>query len=282
MPIYKPSELRQFLDSLNISPKKVLSQNFLIDGNIIRKIVSTAQVQQEDIVLEIGPGPGALTEALLDTGASVIAVEKDRMLAQALERLKTAENHLEVFCEDIMEFSVEDHMSARISEKKRAKVIANLPYHLTTPILAHFVPQYETFSHLVVMVQEEVARRFVAQPSTSDYSSFTVFLQFYTNPRYAFSVSRQCFFPVPKVDSAVVIFELKPPPKLEKPNDFFILTRTAFSQRRKMLRSSLKDLYGTEKVQQALEQLKINPQSRPENLAFPEWLHLFELLQLSA
>ena len=175
MPIYKPTELMAFLGSLGINPKKALSQNVLIDGNIIRKIVQTANVQPQDTVLEIGPGPGSLTEALLDAGANVIAVEKDQTLAKALERFN--QGSLKVFEQDILEFSFSDHLPKENS--KKTKVIANLPYHLTTPILVFLIQENHYFSSLTLMVQEEVARRFTAKPGTKDYSSFTLFLNFF-------------------------------------------------------------------------------------------------------
>ena len=272
MPIYKPSELRQFLDQLGINPKKALSQNFLIDGNIIRKIVKAANVGPQDQVLEIGPGPGSLTEALLDKGAFVLAVEKDPILAQALERLQGSSGHLEIHCEDILRFSIRDH----IRKGSKAKVIANLPYHITTPIVLKLVLCREMISHIVIMVQEEVARRMVAQPGTSDYGSLTLFLNFYTHVTYGFSVSRNCFYPIPKVDSAVVIFELKEPPKVSDETQFFVMTRKAFEQRRKMLRSSLRALYLPELIEQGLKAIDKSPLSRPEELSVDEFIALFE------
>jgi 16S rRNA (adenine1518-N6/adenine1519-N6)-dimethyltransferase len=279
MPIYKPSELHDFLSSLGISPKKGMSQNFLIDGNIIRKIVTTSEIGPDDVVLEIGPGPGSLSEALLGTGATVIAVEKDRTLANALERLKTPENRFEVFCDDILEFPIEKVLSPYLSGGKKAKVIANLPYHLTTPILVQLVAMNEIFSSLELMVQEEVARRFVGKPGTSDYSAFTVFLSLFSNPHYAFHVSRNCFFPKPNVDSAVVILDLKPPPANVDQVAFFKMTRTAFGQRRKMLRTSLKPLYSTEQVLEGLKAIGCGEQVRPENLSLQDFLNLFKFLQ---
>lgn len=275
MPIYKPSELRLFLNQLGIAPKKGLSQNFLIDGNIVRKILAEAQVAPGDIVLEIGPGPGSLTQALLEAGAHVIAVEKDSILAEALARLQNSEQQLQVFCQDILDFPLEEILSPLLKEGKKAKVIANLPYHLTTPILALLMPLHGIFSSLTLMVQDEVGRRYTAKPDTSEYSSFTVFLQFYSDPVYAFTVSRQCFFPVPKVDSAVVSLHLKRPP-LEgmEAESFFRITRTAFEHRRKMLRASLKFLYPPLRVSEALEKLGLNPLARPESLSLNEFLRL--------
>lgn len=278
MPIYKPTELRAFLDGLGIAPRKGLSQNFLIDGNIIRKIVAAAAVQPGDIVLEVGPGPGSLTQALLEAGAVVVAVEKDTTLAEALKRLQTPTEQLHIYCEDILNFDAEKVLRPLLKGQSKVKMIANLPYHLTTPILAKFAVQDDLFSSLTVMVQEEVGRRIVSHPNTPEYSSFTVFLQFYTDPIYSFTVKRSCFYPIPNVDSAVVHLSLHPPMLKGDASDFFKMTRTAFEHRRKMLRASLKELYGSEKVMAALESLSLNPLTRPENLSLDDFLHLFKIL----
>lgn len=210
--MHRPSDLHAFLSSLGIHPKKGLSQNFLIDGNILRKVSVLADIQPGDFVLEIGPGPGALTQILLENGAHVLAVEKDTILADALLRHQTADKRLEVVCADIMEFDIETELSHRLKKGTKAKVVANLPYHITTPILSLLVKRTNLFSTLIVMVQEEVARRFVAKFNTSDYGSFSVFLQFYTEPSYGFKVGRNCFYPAPAVDSAVVRLDLREPP----------------------------------------------------------------------
>ena len=283
MPIYKPTELRLFLNQLGISPKKGLSQNFLIDGNIIRKIVTTAEVHSEDTILEIGPGPGSLTQALLETGAHVLAVEKDAMLAQALERLQTPTQQLTIFCHDILTFPLQKEVSHLAPKDHKAKVIANLPYHLTTPIIAQFIPLLELFTSLTVMVQDEVARRLTAKPGTTEYSSFTIFLRFYTQPYYAFTVSRNCFYPIPKVNSAVVVLKLREPPlKGEDVVTFFQLTRTAFEHRRKMLRASLKNLFPSHVIEEALKAIGENPLARPETLSLEQFLQLHSFLYHSS
>lgn len=275
MALYKPTELHQFLNSLGIHPKKGLSQNFLIDGNIIRNIVKTAQVQPGDLVIEIGPGPGSLTEALLAAGAHVIAVEKDEVLAKALERLSGVGGTLEVHCADIMDFPLQEVLEKK---GKKAKVIANLPYHLTTPIVSNLVVKHTLISEIIVMVQDEVARRFTAKPGTSDYGSFTLFLNFYTHPHYAFKVSRNCFFPVPGVESAVVRLETKVPPAGIDEESFFKMTRTSFEHRRKALRASLKELYSPEVIMEALKQMGKQPLTRPEELSLEEFMKLYQLV----
>lgn len=261
-----------FLEGLGINPKKALSQNFLIDGNIIRKIVKEGQIGPEDLILEIGPGPGCLTEILLETGAKVIAVEKDFTLAAALKRLK---GDLQVFCEDILQFPLENYFS----EAKKGKVIANLPYNIATAILTKLVVKNHLLSRIIVMVQEEVARRITAKPGSKDYGSLTLFLNYYSSPRYAFKVSRNCFFPVPNVESAIVELVLKAPTDLDIDEDrFFHFVRTAFAQRRKMLKSSLKKLYPLEKIEEGLSGIGISSQVRPEELSLEEFIHLFKRL----
>lgn len=275
MSMYQPGALRDFLRSLGVEPKKGLSQNFLIDGNILRKIVAEAVVKAGDVVIEIGPGPGALTEALLASGANVIAVDKDPVMTKALERLQTSDQRLKIICDDILNVDI-----SALTKDRKVNVIANLPYHITTPILTSIIPLRENIHKIVVMVQDEVGKRITAHASDEDYSSLSVFSQFYANVKYAFKVSRNCFYPVPGVDSAVVVFELKEPPlTAEKDVErFFKLTRTAFGHRRKMMRSSLRELYTSEAVTQALEKIGLNPLARPEELSLDSFLVLYKEL----
>jgi len=271
MPLYRPSSLRHFLQQQGINPNKKLSQNFLIDGNIIRKIVDVADIASGDHIIEVGPGPGSLTEALLNAGATVLAVEKDRKLAAALERLQTEDKRLTVLHEDILTFKT-NHLV-------HTKLVANLPYHLTTPILTKFLPCRHSLSMVVVMVQEEVAERLCAQPRSKDYSSFTVFVNYHACVKHTFHVSRHCFYPEPKVDSAVVRLDLVEPPHVSNEEKFFTILHTAFQQRRKMLRSSLKVFYSPERIMQTLSTIEEDPLARPEELSLKKFLLLFEELE---
>lgn len=261
MPLSSISQLLEFLNSLGVKPKKGLSQNFLVDGNIIRKIIAEAAIGEGDQVLEIGPGPGALTEALLDKGAHVFAVEKDLIYANALKRFPK----VVVFAEDILKFDFSQLPS-------NCKVVSNLPYHLTAPILGLLAPQYRLFTQIAVMVQHEVAQRMVASPKTKDYGALTLFLNFYTTVKYAFKVSRSCFYPQPKVDSAVVSLFLKEPPDVDAAL-FFQMVHRAFGQRRKMITSTLGASVGP-----LLMQLNENPQSRPEELSLDTFLAIYRHL----
>lgn len=281
MKMFKPSELQAFLKELGIQAKRGLSQNFLIDGNIIHKIVQTASASPGDSIIEIGPGPGALTEALLESGAAVTAIELDSTFAEALKRLQTTDKRLQVVNADILEFPLLELLQKHQQGQKKVKVVANLPYHITTPILALFLPLHQWIDSLTIMVQKEFSDRMTAQKGTKDYSSFSVFLQFYSAVQGSFTVSPNCFFPRPKVHSSVVHCKLHPPLMEKNINAFFQLTRTAFGQRRKMLRSSLKDLYSPERVEQALLQIGHSATERPEELSVGEFISLFDVLNAS-
>jgi len=261
------TKLRPYLASLGISPKRSLSQNFLIDSNIVNKVVNAADIQPGDRVLEIGSGPGALTEVLLAKGAHVTAVEKDPALARGLSRLQTEDHRLHIHCNDILDFPLEGFCDA--------KVVANLPYHISSPILTRLVPLTDHFRTLTVIVQKEVAMRYVAKPGTADYSSISVYIQLFSTPRILFSIPKTCFFPSPKIESATCSFTLKKP--LITPHEPFIaLVRRAFNQKRKMLRSSLKEKYPT--IQEALEKMGKPETTRPQELSVEEFLALYQIL----
>jgi 16S rRNA (adenine1518-N6/adenine1519-N6)-dimethyltransferase len=272
--MHRASHLRAFLQELGVDARKSLSQHFLIDGNILRKIVATAQVQTGDHILEIGPGPGALTELLLEKGAHVLAVEIDPTFAQALHRLQTNDHTLEILQEDFLKLPLEQ----LLSQKPKWKVVANLPYHITTPILTKLLPLHPFIQSITIMVQKEYAKRMVSLPPSSDYSSLSLFVQFYSHPKSCFTISPTCFYPPPKVQSAVVHCQLHPPPSISSTQQFFLLTRHAFQKKRKTLRASLKDLYPTPKILQALSQLGLTPDARPQELSLDQFLLLYKLL----
>ena len=276
--MYRPSQLCQFLSSIGTNPKKGLSQNFLIDGNIVRKIVQQAEIKPDELVLEIGPGPGALTEELLRCGARVVAVEKDKLLADKLKRLNSDESKLTIFSQDIMQFDLYHEMN-KLSHGSKIKVVANLPYHLTTPILAMLIKHRDLISSVTVMVQEEVGRRMSAEVGTKDFSSLSIFLDFFTDVKYCFKVKNSCFYPVPKIDSCIVQLKLKKPPLEEADFEgYFKLVRTAFQQKRKMIRSSLSASYDIKDLTTAFEKCNIKAETRPQNLTVENFVDLYLLL----
>ena len=252
-----PSHLTSFLQGLETFPKKKLSQNFLIDANVVRNIVQAAEIKPGDAVLEIGPGPGALTQELLRQGAHVFAIEKDPIFARELTRL--GEN-LVVFEEDFLEFP----LAEQLKDHAPLKIVANLPYHVTSPILGKICEHSRLFSSAFLMVQREVAQRIVAQKGTKEMSLLTLFLQIYSDPSLAIKfISRNCYLPAPKVDSSVVALHFREP-RIAYPERFMVWVRNAFQQRRKMLRSTL------------LIQQEPYATLRPQDLSLDEWIALFE------
>ncbi len=268
---YKATRLKALLEELQVDAKKSLSQNFLIDGNIVRKIAACADAKQGDEILEIGPGPGALTEALLMTGAHVTAIEIDPVLSQSLEELKNPFPLFNLIQDDFLKVPLEELLG-----KKQWKVIANLPYHITTPVLMRLLPLYPQIQTITVMVQKEVGMRLVSKPKTSSYNHLALACSFYSTVKSCFTVEPTCFYPKPKVKSAVVQFHLHSPLLPARHSEsFFLLTRTAFQKKRKMLRSSLEELYPKEKILKTLERCHLPPTTRPEELSLAEWLKLF-------
>lgn len=270
MPIYRPSELKALLEQMGAHPKKRFSQNFLIDGNVIRKIADLADIQPGDEVVEIGSGPGALTEELLTRKARVLAIEKDPLWAESLARLP---GDLTVMADDVLTCPFESLVGEWL-KGKRAKLVANLPYNITTPILVKIAPLENLFSEIIVMVQEEVARRLVSAPGSREYGSITLFLNFWSDVSYGFKVKNSSFYPAPKVDSALIRLKLKEPPHVSDREKFFEMTRKAFGQRRKMLKVSLKELLAAP----ILKENRALLEKRPEALSLEEFIALFSLI----
>lgn len=278
MNLFQPSELLKFLESIGQKPTKRLSQNFLIDGNILKKIVESANISEGDLVIEIGPGPGVLTEALLKKGAKVVAIEKDSGFAKALKRLEEKAGTLEVFEEDVLKFPLEEVLRKNLKKNQKAKVISNLPYHLTSPIFSMILPLHEWIETVIVMIQKEVAERITSKEGSKAYSSFSIFCQFYSNPKLLFSVSPGCFFPKPKVVSAVIECKLKAPSNEIDEARFFEFIKTLFCMRRKMICTSLKGTCYERNITQALQKLEIDEKVRPEQLSLADLISIFQTL----
>jgi len=278
MPLYRPSELQKFLDLLGIFPKKRLSQNFLIDGNILKKIARFADLHPEDYVIEIGPGPGALTEHLLQQGATVLAIEKDDLFAQALGRLAPQGKKLEIISGDFLDFPLEAHIAKKALPKQTVKVIANIPYHLTSPIIEKIIEARRVIHSATLMVQLEVARRLTAKAGSSDMSSLSIFAGFYADVHFGFPVPPKCFYPPPKVDSAIVRLDFRQTPPDISEDRFFELVHAAFGQRRKMLTSTVRKFAPPDQIASTLVSLGLPPKARPEELSCEQWIGLFRAL----
>lgn len=278
MSLSRPSHLMHFLQEIGVRPQKKLSQNFLIDGNITRKMIQAAQLDPGDLVLEIGPGPGALTEALLAHGCRVIAIEKDANFANRLMRLQKEAGSLQVYQQDILTFPLEEFLQEQ-QNGEQVKVVANLPYHITTPIALRLLPLHRFVISLTLMLQKEVGLRFCAEAGSADYGSLSLFTKYYAEPSYCFTVPPTCFFPQPQVYSSVIRMHLKEPPLApHQEGAFFQLTRSAFQKRRKMITSSLKERYPQEILKASLQEETISMQARPEELTLDQFLRLFHRL----
>lgn len=257
MSLYRPTELFAFLDSIDARPKKSLSQNFLIDGNIIAKL--THDLPPKAPLLEIGPGPGSITERLLAKGHPVTAIEKDRKLAAALSRLN---GDLTVRCEDILRADLS-------TLPKPLHIVANLPFQITTPVLTRFVPLYPSVASLTLIIQKEVAERITGRHK----SSLTCFIDFYSSASYLFTISPNSFMPRPKVSAAAI--QICPrEPLSDDPATYFTLVRTAFQARRKQLKSSLSSLYPKESIADALTRLDLPVTARPEEITALDFVDL--------
>ncbi len=256
-----------FLHEIGASPQKCLSQNFLIDNNIIAKIAELADVQPRDKILEIGPGPGAITKQLLAAGANVVAIEKDPLFAKHLQRLQTPDGRLEVVHADFLTFPL-------VTLGSGWKAVSNIPFKITAPILEKLCNHSDQFTSFTIVIQKEVADRIRAKPKTKEFGSLTVFLQFYTAFQTAFPIPPTCFHPRPAVEATALRLACHEPPSGIDPERFFPLMRKAFQQRRKMLTSSLRELYPNLKAQ--LEEIGISLKARPEELSFNEWIQLFK------
>ncbi|WP_420421912.1 16S rRNA (adenine(1518)-N(6)/adenine(1519)-N(6))-dimethyltransferase RsmA [Simkania sp.] len=268
MGLYQPKALKKLLEDLKTHPRKSLSQNFLIDGNIVRKIIESSTVVEGDHVLEVGPGPGVLTEALLEKGANVTAIEKDDRFAAALQ--DWSHPKLNIVHDDFLKVDLPSVL------KKKTKVVANIPYNITGILLQKLLPMGKQIASLTLMVQKEVAERLVAKKGTNNYSSFTLFASYYSTPQLLFSVEPTCFYPKPKVTSAVVQLTLKEVD--ENAPSPLLLIRKAFQQRRKMLRASLKSLYPATQVESALKEMGLAETARPQELSLEEFQKLYNLL----
>jgi 16S rRNA (adenine1518-N6/adenine1519-N6)-dimethyltransferase len=259
-------------------PRKRLGQHFLIDPNIVRKIVTLADVRPHETVLEIGPGRGVLTRPLCAAARTVIAIEKDPRLGDYLTRAVADCRNLDLRVADALEFPFE-------SLPDRSVVVANLPYNISTPLLFRLLEARERIDRMVLMLQTEVARRLVARPGGRDYGILSVLAQYSATPSLAFQVAASCFRPRPEVGSAVVRLMMQTERSSLRVADEALFVRTvraAFAHRRKTLLNSLRDEgLGTEAVAPALARVGIAPSRRAETLALEEFAALADAMSKS-
>lgn len=256
--------------------QKKFGQNFLVDPHVLEKIIRAAQISKEDVVLEIGPGIGTMTQCLAETARQVIAVEIDENLIPILKETLRAYANVHVIHEDILKVDI-CALAQEYHGGKPIKVVANLPYYITTPIIMGLFEQHVPIDSITVMVQKEVAERMQAGPGTKDYGALSLAVQYYAEAYLVANVPPNCFIPRPKVGSAVIRLTAHqtPPVKVEEEKLMFALIRASFNQRRKTLHNGLNNSpeipYSKEEIGRALEDLGFSPSVRGEALTLGQF-----------
>lgn len=274
-----PAELRSRASRLGIRPTKRLGQNFVHDPNTVRRIVATAGLDPEDVVLEVGPGLGSLTLALLGSAQHVLAVEIDPVLAAALpetvaEKAPGQVDRLRVLTADALHVGA-DEVTAALGGRVPTALVANLPYNVGVPVLLHLLAELPSLRHGLVMVQAEVADRLAAPPGSRDYGIPSAKAAWFVEVRRAGPVPRGVFWPVPNVDSGLVTLTRRPPPAAAPRSEVFAVVDAAFAQRRKTLRAALAGWAGSAAAaERVLRAAGIDPSARGEQLAIPDFARI--------
>lgn len=276
--IATPIRTQEIMAKHGLTFKKSLGQNFLIDPNILRKIVSQAGLTKESAAIEIGPGIGALTEHLARDAGKVLAFEIDQRLLPVLADTLSPYDNVKVIHSDILKADVEQAIQEELAGFEDIMVVANLPYYVTTPIILKLLLENLPIRGLVVMLQKEVAERITAKPGTKAYGSLSIAIQYYTEADYAMTVPKSVFMPQPNVDSAVIRMIKRPEPIVNVIDEdfFFLVTRGSFVQRRKTILNNLQSTMPDGKAKkdlilQALEEAGIDPARRGETLSIKEF-----------
>lgn len=277
---------RAILERHGFTFKKSFGQNFLTDTNILQKIVDTAEIDKGVNVIEIGPGIGALTEFLAENAAEVMAFEIDDRLIPILADTLARFDNVQVVNQDILKADLQIQIQAFKNPDLPIKVVANLPYYITTPILMHLIESKIPFAEFVVMIQKEVADRISAMPNTKAYGSLSIAVQYYMTAKVSFIVPRTVFVPAPNVDSAILKMVRRDQPVVSVQDEdfFFRVSKVAFVHRRKTLWNNLTSHFGKSedtkaKLEKALEIAKIKPSIRGEALSIPDFASLADALK---
>ena len=280
------SVTRAILERHGFTFKKSFGQNFLTDTNILQKIVDTAEIDKQVNVIEIGPGIGALTEFLAESAAEVMAFEIDDRLVPILADTLRDFDNVTVVNQDILKVDLAQYIAEFKNPDLPIKVVANLPYYITTPILMHLIESGIPFSEFVVMMQREVADRISAQPNTKAYGSLSIAVQYYMTAKVAFIVPRTVFVPAPNVDSAILKMVRRDQPAVAVQDEkfFFKVSKASFVHRRKTLWNNLTSHFGKAeetkaKLTAALEQAELSPSVRGEALALADFARLADALK---
>ncbi len=273
------SETMQILKKYNISANKKLGQNFLIDENIVDGIIEKAEVGKQDLVIEIGPGLGTLTKKLLENAGKVICVELDERMINILNTRFSNEN-LHIINDDILKVNLNKLIKEEKTEKiTNVKVVANLPYYITTPIIMKLLEEKLDIMSITVMVQKEVAIRLTSNEGSSDNGAITYAINYYTNSKIVLNVPKESFIPSPEVESSVIKLDVLKGPKVSVKSEemLFKIIKLAFMQKRKTLLNSLtngKILNSKQEIENMLIDLDIDTKIRPEKLSLEEFANI--------
>ncbi|RPF51193.1 16S rRNA (adenine(1518)-N(6)/adenine(1519)-N(6))-dimethyltransferase RsmA [Aquisalibacillus elongatus] len=276
-PIATLSRTREIMKQYELGFKKSLGQNFIIDANILKKIVDQAGIDEHTVAVEIGPGIGALTEQLALKAKQVLAFEIDQRFIDVLDDTLNPYDNVEVFHQDILEANLLPFLNKHVEEGNSVKVVANLPYYITTPILMKLLREPLPIHSMTVMMQREVADRMAASPNTKEYGSLSIAVQYYTDSKVVMTVPKTCFIPQPNVDSAILRLIKRDQPLANVKDEalFFEIVQASFGQRRKTIKNNLQrafiDRFSKDMIQQWFEKSGIEPSRRGESLSIDEF-----------
>lgn len=282
--IATPRRTRDILETFSFTFKKSLGQNFIIDPNILEKMIRHSSITKETGVIEIGPGIGSLTELLARHAKHVVAFEIDQRLVSILEDTLASYSNITVVHEDFLRVNLQEAID-RYFPNQQVQVLANLPYYITTPILMHIIESQVAIDKITVMLQKEVAERIVAQPNSKAYGSLSIAIQYYMDVEIVMDVPNTVFMPQPKVTSAIISLMRRKNPIANVKNEqlFFEVVRVSFSHRRKTIRNNLLQYYrntlSREKITTALEEAFIDSSRRAESITIEEFVQLANVLE---
>jgi len=270
-------ETKFIMNKYNIKADKSLGQNFLIDDEAVAGIVDAAKVSKDDLVIEIGPGLGTLTKELLEKAGKVICIELDKRMIEILQDRFSIYDNFELINNDVLKVDLKEIIKK--ANMKNTKIVANLPYYITTPIIMKLLEDKLDIETITVMIQKEVADRLVTEPGKGDTGAITHAIHYYTKPKRVLEVPNTSFIPAPKVNSSVIQLEVlkEPSVKVENEEKLFELIKIAFMQKRKTLVNSLANSgkYGSkEQIEKALIELNIDLRIRPEKLTLEQFVEL--------
>lgn len=283
--IATPTRTKRIIATYDFGFKKSLGQNFIIDTNILKKMVAHSGIHKEAGVIEIGPGIGSLTEQLALSAKKVVALEIDQRLIPILQTELATYDNVTIVNTDVLKTDIKSLISEHFSAEDDIYIVANLPYYVTTPILMHVLERNDRLKKITVMMQKEVAERIVAKPNTKAYGSLSIAIQYYSKPKIVMDVPKTVFIPQPNVTSSILTLEMRqtPPVEIADEAQFFDLVQACFAHRRKTIRNNLtayvKGKDDKEKVAHILLRANIDEKRRAESLTIKEFAALFSIIK---